>query len=115
MASLMQWLTEEYPGPLPFDYGWRPRGVPERPTRLQVIAALSKMSGGGGYGIMDNTGIYGRTGLEQNEAFLWWELRAFTNGWIQGQDEAEAGAFFLALKAEWARVEALAATTEPPP
>lgn len=103
----MQWANEPWTGELPFMDLWPPRGVPEHATKLQVMAALSKMDTGN-YGVMDSRGIYGRTGLEQQETFVWWKLKSFVDGWITGQDEAEAGAFFLAIKAEWARVEALA-------
>jgi len=119
MASLTQWANEPWPGPLPFDRHWVPLGIPEHPTKLQVMAALRKIDTGG-YGIISGGGIYGREGLEQEEAFVWMELRAFVNGWIQGTDQVESEKFFLAIKAEWARVEALTAAeerapTEPPP
>ena len=108
MASLMQWANEPWPGELPFEYGWRPRGIPENPTKLQVMAALNKVDTGG-YGVASSDGIYGMRGLDQQAAFVWWELKAFTNGWITGTDGAEAEAFFAAIKAEHDRVAALAA------
>jgi len=108
MASLMQWANEPWSGELPFEYGFRPRGLPEHPTKLQVMACLSKMSiSDGCYGFSENRGIYGRTGLDQQEAFVWWDLKSFVAGWIRGTDGAEANVFFAAIKAEHERVAAL--------
>jgi hypothetical protein len=116
MASLMQWATAPWGSPLPFEFDTVP-GV-EHPTRLQVLAMLRALDSGG-YGIIDGGGIYGRRGLHQSEAFVWWELKAFVNGWLEGTDGAEDEVFMAALHEEWARVKALAdarsSQQEPPP
>ncbi len=108
MARLMQWLSEGFTGPLPFEFGL-PRGVPEKPTRLQVLAALFDIGGGlkgSGYGMTSGGGIYGRRGLQQSEAYFFWDMRAYVLGWLEGTDNAETREFMLAMEAEWARVEA---------
>ena len=111
MRSLMCWLSEPSPA-LPFDRMMPPLGMPASPTRLQVLAALIRMDTGG-YGIIGGDGIYGRSGLEQGEAFVCWEMKAFVSGWLACQDNLERDAMNAALEAEWRRVEALAPPDEP--
>lgn len=107
----MQWLSET----LPEEWRWpgphadlvRPKAVPDRPTRLQVLCALNAMNTGG-YGVTTTgPGAYGRCGLEMEEAHLFWAMRAFVDGWLTGTSDAEEPAFVAAMKAEIARVEAL--------
>ncbi len=115
MAKLMQWLAEEYTGQLPFEFG-PPRGVPDKPTRLQVLAALADMGGWKslGYGVITGGGPYGRRGLQQSEAYFFWDMRAFVIGWLEGTDNTEAQSFMMAMEAEWARIEALSVDKTPP-
>lgn len=109
----MAWASAPWEGRLPFSHGFLPRGLPDSPTVLQVMAALSQIDRGGVYGVVDSDGIYGRTGLTQDEAFVWWDLKAFTNGWLAGTANAEAKEFFAAIKAEHERVAALPAGDPP--
>jgi hypothetical protein len=113
MASLMQWLGKPWPKQLslPFAHGWRPTGLPDEPTKLHVLAVLVRLGGweNSGYGITTHGGPYGRQGLEQQEAFALWDMRAFIEGVLYATEDAEVVAFKEAIEKEWARVEALQA------
>jgi len=103
MNSLMQWLGEPFVNPEQL-FAWGvPPVLPAIPSRLQVVAALKAMDVGG-YGIMMGGGPYGRSGLEHQEAQVWWELRAFINGWLEGTNFAEQDAFVAAIGREYERV-----------
>jgi len=107
---LMDWAGARWEGSLP----WAnqptidPVGVPASPTRLQVIAALIDMNGGPevhGWGLMQvGVGLYGRTGLCQNEALDLLRLMAHVNGMLSATDGAEGEPFGHAVTEEWDRV-----------
>jgi hypothetical protein len=111
MASLMQWLSEPVTS-----VSLSCNHLPENPTRLQVAAALIEMGGYfcSGYGVTTGGGPYGKHGLEQDEAFIWWEMRAFIEGVLYATHDAERAAFQSTVEAEWARVEALSGSEHKP-
>ena len=105
MKSLMQWLSEPFEGHERV-WSWGPPSqLPQNPTRLQVVAALQMMDKGNGCGIIQGGGLYGRIGLGQREAFAYWDLRSFINGWLTATDKSEEHDLVLAIRCEWERVE----------
>lgn len=107
-ASILTWLKEPWDGPVPFDEGLP--GLPESPSRLQVYAALIGIGGppGGGYGIIiSGGGPYGRTGLHQDEAHVYWILDAYIHGWMRACHDQDVPAVAKLLNEEWDRVQSL--------
>lgn len=110
MANLKEWFEAKWVGESPFEYFQIP-GAPE-PTRLQVFAAFLAIDGGG-YGILQGgVGPYGTLGLEQREAYRWWDMRAYVDGWLAGTDGVDAPWIKGAIKAEHERVMRLVGTWE---
>jgi len=109
----MQWLSEPACKATEVFGQWLPVGLPDHPTRLQLLACFIKMDGGG-WGVHQGGGIYGSTGLDQGQAMLALELRSFVRGWLLGGDAIEEEQFQLALDAEWQRVRALSAQDPEP-
>lgn len=63
--SLRAWMSEPWPGDLPFKFGSM---LGSTASRLQVFAEFAAKDTGG-YGIISSGGLYGSTGLDQDEAF----------------------------------------------
>lgn len=109
MRSLIEWLNQPWDGMIPFE-DVVPQ-LPDPPTRMQVYAAMISIGGkpgsGSGYGIISSGGLYGRSGMHQQEAFAYWEFSAFVNGWLKGTEDVESGQLVRLLKKEWDRVKAL--------
>ena len=83
--SLLTWLAEPWPMPLPWPAAMDPlvlvSGVP---TRLQVFAALVAMNGGmkiERFGTYADGGPYGRMGLSADEMVVLVHVNAFVLGW----------------------------------
>lgn len=115
--TLLGWLREPWLGPGPFGGPVTPGLVPAVPTRLQVYVALCSMNGGGhvhGWGVQTNDGLYGRSGLEQEEALCLISLHSFINGWCAAAAAAgqpEERALREAVSAELARVRGIVAAS----
>lgn len=103
MASLKDYLSGQWTGDLPFKF----EGIPDAPTptRLQVLAAFAVMDTGG-YGCIDNTGLYGRQGLDMHEAHVWWQMKAYVDGWLAGTDGVDAEWLRWSVVVEHERVKA---------
>lgn len=108
MKSLLDHMNEpienhpfDSPGP------W----LPEKPSRLCVLAALIAMNGGrlvvGGWGVMTGGGPYGKGGLSQDEALHLMRVASFIDGWLTATDSVDAKVLGAAIRAEHERVAAL--------
>ena len=107
VKSLIEWMGQPWAGGCPFEDDIPHLSDP--PTRLQVYAAMVSIGGrpGAGYGIITGGGLYGRVGLHQDEAFEYWQLSAFINGWLTGTEGAESTALVSLLNEEWVRIKTL--------
>ncbi len=113
MASLMQWLAEPVGiDTVRFFEGFPPPALPLNPTRLELLACLQAMHQGD-WGIHTSGVTYCSAGLSQEQALVRLELNSFVQGWLRGTDHREDEELAAAIKAEWARIEALG--REPPP
>lgn len=84
--------------------------LPERPTRLQVYAALMGINGKSPRvtKVVDKPesgGVYGRLGLMGREALALIELTGFYNGWLEATGGAWVAEINAKLDAEWERVK----------
>lgn len=90
----------------------RPNSYPvpgaDEPTRLQVYAMLVAVNGGRevrGWGVQVGCGLYGRSGLDQDEALALMQLDAFVCGMLEAGGGAES--VRLAMSFEIDRVRSL--------
>jgi hypothetical protein len=111
--SLLAYLLEPiepWDGRGPFDFLTPPTWLPEKPTRLCLLAALIAMNGGRmtvySWGVSDGGGPYGKSGLSQQEALALIRLGHFIDGWLAA-DELQGVGLGLAIRAEHDRVIAL--------
>jgi hypothetical protein len=82
MIHPTEWLKQFWPNTLPFTKDTIP-GV-EKPTNLQVVAALVMLNNGSltvtRWGITASGGVYGRTGLNNEEAMALMNAGAYLSG-----------------------------------
>jgi len=117
MTTPMEWLSEPWAGDLPFDDFSPPiPGLVGQPTRLHVLAKLMGCNGGSvsvrGWGCTHGGGLYGQSGLVQEEALSLMVHGSYLSGMVDALGPPHADEVQRALDAEWARVKACATPAE---
>lgn len=106
---VQQWLSLPWDDRAILQEGLIP-GV-QVPTKLQVLTALVVMNGGEmtvrAWGVQQSGGLYGRSGLSQDEALCLLQLGSIVHGMLMATDGAEKTWLSESIKSEMQRVGAL--------